>query len=365
MHLIKLSYSCYLVIFCITAFTDAKDKIFPLRIAILPKNTRMVIPKPILEEFKKDSKSWNKPSSYLSRYYSFAGPSLREEDQDEESTYYFPLSRADGEGVGQAGEIVLVDIMNLTKMKEDENTFITVQDGIVMPFIFNEDAQTEGGTLCIKCVEQDIGFTESDKSEWNLENIIKVMNRARVIDKLTLKMKTIIINFCDTCGGKINDFVNYVEKRSQEEKIPSEIIFALMYKESKGSCSAINEHEVDASAYEDVKYADVGILQLNTENSTELKECIKGDILSKEPKRMKNACKKDKYISGGTACNPEYKIDVDKTTVCLNNPYCNFEEALNVINCKWLSVHKNRCKEDSHNPFSLEMKEICKNQYKV
>ena len=105
----------------------AENDTFPSE-SVLPAGTLVFVPKLIMEEFKRDSKLWNKPCSYLSRYYSFAGPSLSEEDQDGESTYYYPLSQKNGKNGELASDFLMIDIMNLQFFDEENCIFITRYD---------------------------------------------------------------------------------------------------------------------------------------------------------------------------------------------------------------------------------------------
>ena len=255
------------------------------------------------------------------------------EGEENESIYYFPLTREDGNSIGQFHEIVLVEIANLAKSKEDPNTFVIVRDTVGVPFI-----------------PADIDSANYDQEGHYLQNLVQLINYSQ----RTFYMAEMVRNFCNTCGGHISDFITYVERRSQEENIPTEIIFGIMYKESAGDCTEKNENQSELS---------IGLLQLNTKDSTNLNQCSNGIVPHVEPKHMEEACRKNNYRSG-SPCNPSYKSDMDRTLICLNNPYCNFEESLNSINCKWLTVYADRCIENSDNSFSEEMTEICKRRYK-
>ena len=91
---------------------------------VLPAGTVMVVPQLIVEEFEADHRGWKKLCPHLSRFYSLAGPSL----SDGFSTYYYPLSRADGKKMDKTNDIWVVDIMNLEQVDEEKCIFKTRRD---------------------------------------------------------------------------------------------------------------------------------------------------------------------------------------------------------------------------------------------
>ena len=91
---------------------------------IPPPGTRMVIPEAIMQEYRKEEHLWGRPFNYLSYYFSYVRPSV---DSPGDSTYYFPLSRADGKDIGGAGKIVLVSLLTLAKTEEPDVFIIAIR----------------------------------------------------------------------------------------------------------------------------------------------------------------------------------------------------------------------------------------------
>ena len=138
----------------------------------------------------------------------------------------------------------------------------------------------------------------------------------------------VIRDICKNCYGvDVGDFFKYIKDRASEEGVPAEILFALVMRESNGNCKAGGDGGNS-----------VGLFQLNTGNSTCLRGCRDGALEGVSSGEMKSACEKGNYHkdygSPGYACPGTPSFSNPK--ICLNNPYCNFEEAFHLlIDQKW------------------------------
>ena len=93
---------------------------------VLPAGARLIIPEAIMQQYQQEADLWGRPFNYLSYHYSYVGPSLRE-GKERESTYYFPLSRENGEEIG-GKSLILVDFMNLQQINKEKGIFSTLED---------------------------------------------------------------------------------------------------------------------------------------------------------------------------------------------------------------------------------------------
>ena len=312
---------------------------------IIPAGTRMTIPLTVMEQYQAE-KGWGMPFNYLSYHYAIPMPSTLIK---EEGTYYVPLSYTSKKD--KKNKIIMMDLMNvqmdakynfttLRSINVNKTILRSKRKNIKLKdFDFAKDNQIQAVELCSECI-----FEYFDS---NTKNLQKFINMAIAPSYL---FSAVISRFCRTCGKVlVNDFINYVEQRAKEENIPSGIFFAIMYKESSGDCNKRNtQKNVEDS---------IGLFQMNQiGGSTKLKQCPKKKPPNIESKKMKAACYKGKYkTKGNSICNPNYETDkFNKNQVCLNNPYCNFEEALSLLNCKWFTVHKDKC----INPIK-EVKQVC------
>ena len=143
----------------------------------------------------------------------------------------------------------------------------------------------------------------------------------------------VLKKFCNTCKPvNISDFIKYVKERSKNKNIPPEIFFSLMMQESTGACTALNDSDSDHS---------VGLLQLNMDSpgSTCLNKCT-SDLSQSSSEQLQTACQNGNYRKGNKCKKGTVKDCLDcqdsgKPLICLNNPYCNFEESLDLIGRKW------------------------------
>ena len=154
----------------------------------------------------------------------------------------------------------------------------------------------------------------------------------------------VIDKFCETCKPvDIKDFMQYIETRARETKTPPEIIFSLMMRESAGKCAAEREEKNKEGKVRGYSY---GLFQLYTFNSTCLLGCDENNSLSgMSSAQLKAVCQKGsdyanyrktckngkQYVSNKKTCKSKEPISKNIKGMCLNNPYCNFEEALHLL----------------------------------
>ena len=208
---------------------------------------------------------------------------------------------------------------------------------------------------CVDC--KDKKFLQSDTSIEQLKEFITKVNEKVVHFDKSKKFSTVITNFCKKCKPvDIKDFMQYIESRAKEENIPYEIMFSFMMRESNGKCDAKKPEIYTKSEGEykkgDVKGCSYGLFQLYTFNSTCLLGCDENNSLSgMSSAQLKAVCQKGsdyanyrktckngkQYVSDGKTCNSLKPINEtikgikNMKGMCLNNPYCNFEEALHLL----------------------------------
>ena len=177
------------------------------------------------------------------------------------------------------------------------------------------EEKTEASAPCTHCVQLN---EKSDTKDFlNTVNIaVQSFNRAK-------DFPSIVGSFCKNCHGvNVNDFFQYIEERAKSENVPPSIMFAFILRESNGDCNAGGD-----------MYKSYGLFQLNITNSTKLKPCADGELSGLNPQQMKDVCIKGEYKKQGY---PKMKGQ------CLNNPYCNFEEAFHLLKEeKWAIANGN------------------------
>ena len=169
------------------------------------------------------------------------------------------------------------------------------------------EEETEASGPCVDCVGLNKEQTNSFLNE--------VSEKVRIFGEK--RFSTIPAEFCEHCHGvDVGEFFRHIEKRANEEKVPAAIMFTFMLRESNGNC--------DIKSGGDEK--SFGLFQLNTENSTKLKPCAQNELSGLSVQQMGDVCKKGEYRKKGY---PQAKGR------CLNNPYCNLEEAIHLFIKKW------------------------------
>ena len=210
-------------------------------------------------------------------------------------------------------------------------------------------SQTEAADTCTFCEEFQRAFA---KEQADLDVIQDFLSQVKTRTNQYKQAKgdqafeTMIKNFCETCAGAdIDNFIQYIEKRSQEEQVPSEIIMALMLRESGGMCNVKNR--TDES---------FGLFQLNLNFKAEFKVariCNNSELtMNMNDKGLREVC--EKGYENKTRCikNRANQWNHDQCRVygknnrrpgaCLNNPYCNFEESLRLLKQKYRITNKDR-----------------------
>ena len=190
------------------------------------------------------------------------------------------------------------------------------------------DAHTEADSPCVECADLNEG-------EMNLlsevEGIVDSYHTAK------RNFASVIEKICDTCYGvDAEEFFQYIKEKAKDKKVPAEILFALIVRESGGECGVTGDSG-----------SSKGLFQLNTNNSTCLERCASGVLDGVTVKEMQSVCEDGKHHTEnymvpqgcGERCVrcPSLRSTNDPK-VCLNNPYCNFEEAfLLFTKDKWKS----------------------------
>ncbi|MDE0119063.1 MAG: hypothetical protein OXM55_03545 [Bdellovibrionales bacterium] len=187
-----------------------------------------------------------------------------------------------------------------------------------------ESNQTEASLPCVDCVlKLTKGTTDQFLSD--IENTVNRFNKGKSFSAL-------IDTFCKNCHGvDIGDFVTYLEERARSENVPPAIMLALTLRESNGDCNAGGDGN-----------SSFGLFQLNTKNSTCLKKCNSSSLRNMSANQMKSVCENGKHRQTykrkkGTCISPS-----KDSKTCLNNPYCNFEEAFYLLKGeKWIIGNRN------------------------
>ncbi len=205
------------------------------------------------------------------------------------------------------------------------------QKSTTQPTCDELDSQTEAGTSCIKCVKG----VEKHTFEKFLETVSAKVKSYEATDNRNM-FQDVVNQFCKECKGvDVADFVSYMEKRAKEASVPKEILFAILMRESTGTCGATGDEGGKSR----------GLFQLNTENSTKLRSCKENELKGQSTGDQKKACegggyrKSSEYGSTQYTTKPEKRAELGDL-VCLENPYCNFEEALHLLmEDKWKMVN--------------------------
>ena len=200
------------------------------------------------------------------------------------------------------------------------------------------EVQTEASAPCVDCTENNIG--QSTKEITDFLNIVNSKTQTFARNK---NFPAVIRGLCKKCEGMdVGDFFSYMEERAGQSDVPKEVLFAIMMQESNGNCVITGDND-----------GSYGLFQLNTKNSTKLRACKQGELKDKSPSQMKKACTGGQY-RGTKKYNSVKHAHKDKDDnliparppfskrpnigdmVCLENPYCNFEEALHLLKVeKW------------------------------
>lgn len=190
------------------------------------------------------------------------------------------------------------------------------------------DVHTEADSPCVGCVDLKGGEVNL-LSE--LEGIVDGYHTAK------RNFAKVIEVICQTCYGvDAGEFFQYIKTRARKEKVPAEILFALIVRESGGECGVAGDGG-----------SSKGLFQLNTNNSTCLKRCAPGALQGVTVEEMRSVCVGGKHHtedymvpqSCGRRCVhcPSLR-STNNPIICLNNPYCNFEEGfLLFTKDKWKS----------------------------
>ena len=189
----------------------------------------------------------------------------------------------------------------------------------------DEDAsQTEASLPCVDCA---LNLRKGKTNEFLSEvgATVNHFNKGK-------KFSALIKKFCQSChknyGVDIGDFMEYLERRAREKNVPPEIMLAIMLRESDGDCNAGGDGKKS-----------LGLFQLNIKNSTCLKKCSSNSLSNVNAEQMRSVCEDGKHrdtykhrdSDGICVARPD-----ETSKICLNNPYCNFEESLNLlIDEKW------------------------------
>ncbi len=184
---------------------------------------------------------------------------------------------------------------------------------------------TEARALCTHCSLP----SQTDNFLQEVDTTVNRYTRGK-------KFQNTINKICETCPNvDINDLIGYIEQRTKSNNVPPEIMFALIIKESSGQCFAEGD-KTDSS-----EHRSIGLFQLFTKNSTKLRTCKPQELKSMNAQKQKEVCTNGKYRNNSTYNTTSWEQSPNnrpniKKGVCLDNPYCNFEEALHLlIKEKW------------------------------
>lgn len=258
-------------------------------------------------------------------------------------------------------------------------------------------APSASGASCVYCNKEKIKnlFNQEDSpvSLQELEEFLTDVNTASGLfaeDQTDNVFKSFKNNFCGpTCGNAdVGNFVNYVKKRSQQERVPFEVLLGLILKESRGKCDAgpgkgCKGHSADMcngpryrnpNLKKQIRQYNLscrlkprnpvdgsfGLFQLNLThpNICEYKVRKKCNISNLTDEQLQKSCqsynqkpscilysqaKGQGKFNNDSKCQVEPDANQAQTTgACLNNPYCSFEEALNLLKRKRNMKHVKR-----------------------
>ncbi len=342
---------------------------------ILPAGTQMMIPPWLLQQYHLNPQAglYGDPLNFLIHHYGLVAPSLNNKEED---TYYIPLTRYkygdddDDDDDGGYSKTVMMDVVNLEAtakpadtsdgetttpgefvLTTKRNTEITDPDRPAVPkekpvgdvspphdyqatCSDTEEATTEAA-FCEECKQNDLQHSDLQK----FANLIK--NQVESFEK-SKNFAAVKNSFCSNCYGvDLKDFAQYAEQRSKSENVPPEILFAIMLRESNGKCDAKPRNGEQS----------FGLFQLNMANSTKLRTCKTNEFSGMKAQDIQNACKNGNYRDDTKYNSHKYETCIKKDNakictqynpplnqrpnigqgICLNNPYCNFEEALHLL----------------------------------
>ena len=193
------------------------------------------------------------------------------------------------------------------------------------------EKSTEARSLCTHCSFP----SQTDNFLQKVDTTVNRYTRGK-------KFQTIINKICETCPNvDISDLIGYIEQRTKSNNVPPEIMFAIIIKESSGQCFA----EGDKNKSSD--HRSIGLFQLYTKNSTKLRTCTPQELKNMNAQTQKEVCTNGQYRNNSTYNTTSWEQSPNsrpniKQGVCLNNPYCNFEEALHLlIKEKWKTGNGN------------------------
>ena len=346
---------------------------------ILPAGTQMTVPYWVVQQFREQVQQQalygHNVLNFLTYHYGIAAPSVVDSEKD---SYYIPLNRYSGgyDNDNDYNDTVMVDVSVLTPSTSSRGAvsgedgrgtppppkdtadarpiYTTTQDidlqqtppvpGIkpeknldLSPTTYSADcpvsdpdANTEAGAPCVDCV--NLAPADPHQIQSFLESVGEKVDEF----KGSKSFSGLAHTFCGNCHEvDVRDFFQYVEERATAHNVPPEILFAIMLRESNGEC--------DAQGDNDCSY---GLFQLNVNNSSKLRACRQGELRELNSEQKRQACSNgnyrnnDKYNEGKypeksqTNCNNKdffrNRPNIDPG-VCLNNPYCSFEEALHLL----------------------------------
>lgn len=337
----------------------ANVRVIPVNPYVIPANTQLFIPAWALGQYQLSQQQGLYNGSvldFLISYYGTAAPSGMDADED---TYYIPLNIYDSEEDVSTPVTAMVDVTRLTveepSSSPEQLKVRTIEDidrrqapavpdpkpirnlNKTYPVSCDKkENKTEAGAPCVECISAKLSI-----STRQVKGFLRTVDRTVQSFGKRRGFSAAIKNFCNTCGVDIKDFVDYAEERSEKEKVPPEIIFGIMLRESNGDCNA--RGPVDSK----------GLLQMNERNSTALKSCTGNRPPQVSPAKMKRVCLGGKYRREGNykrsyrSLNPRVPfIAYDNPypeARCLNNPYCNFEESIHLLKGeKWYIGNRRR-----------------------
>ena len=233
-----------------------------------------------------------------------------------------------------------IDLKNspsVPEPKSNEELALNNQPQIVQATCDQADSQTEAGSTCVDCAA-------GKAMETKTKDFLNIVQRKTQEWDKGKNFASVITEFCNKCQGMVDvgDFFSYMEQRAGESHVPKEILFAIMMRESNGNCVVKGDGD---NSY--------GLFQLNLKNSTKLRACKRDELKDKTHSQMKKACtggayrKKSKYKSGNF--EPVSQRPNIGAMICLENPYCNFEEALHLLKDeKWKSIGNKKADGSFH-----------------
>ena len=203
-----------------------------------------------------------------------------------------------------------------------------------------EDLQTEAGAVCTDCTEHQREFFNAVQARIRYFDRGKLSSENKRAGLTETPYDNQIETICKTCGNiDPNNFVRYIERRSKEQGVPPEVMFSIMFKESGGV-----ENLRNAGCNAKSSRHCYGLFQLHAGNSSVLKP--RCSLEGANDRELRQACSHLSEMSdierrrclyreniNRCAANLERRKSQDPAlkTMCLKNPYCNFEEALTLL----------------------------------